>query len=306
MTQLTYQFHVNYVIFLFVIVAMTPIFVHSVYAEDKNAADLVWIPQTIKVSDSIGSIIPKVGDSLSISADVQNIGNMDTMPAQFSLKVLDDQNAVILQSTNDAELKIGQTSTMKYDLVPSMRGIYKIVFDADSADNVAESNEANNHYEMTVKVIASDSVLTRGISSDDSINVDVESDPPKAGTEMFLYVTFTGVDGKKIKNINYAISGMQDGVEVLSTANAYEPEGEGLHISRILDSDNPVDMQVTILGIGLPYNEAGWSGPKGEIISFHVIPEFPVAWLVLTITIGGIIAFTTKTRLIKSSLPTFS
>ena len=149
MTQLTYQFHVNYVIFLFVIVVMTPIFVHSVYAEDKNVADLVWIPQTIKVSDSIGNIIPKVWDSLSISADVQNIGNSDTMPAHFSLKVLDDQNAVVFQSTNDAELKIGQTSTMKYDWVPSTRGTYKIVFDADSTDNVVESNEANNHYERT-------------------------------------------------------------------------------------------------------------------------------------------------------------
>lgn len=305
-SKLSFRFHVSYVIFVFVAIAITPIFVNAVYAEEKNSSDLVLIPETIKITDSSESTTPKAGDSISITIDVQNIGNSDATSAQFRLEIIDDQNAVVFESSNEAELKIGQTSTMKYDWMPSMRGTYKIVFDADSVDNVIESNEANNHYEITVKVIANDSVLTRGISSDGSINVDIESDPPKAGAEMFLYVTFTGSDGKKIKNINYAISGTQDGVEVLSATGAYEPEGEGLHISRILDSDNPVDMQVTILGIGLPYDEAGWTGPKDEMVSLHVIPEFPVALLVFTMTVGMIVAFTAKTRLLKSNLPTFS
>lgn len=305
-SKLSFRFHVSYVIFVFVAIAITPIFVHAVYAEEKNSSDLVLIPETIKITDSSESTTPKAGDSISITIDVQNIGNRDAASAQFRLEIIDDQDAVVFESSNEAELKVGQTTTMKYDWMPSMRGTYKIVFDADSADNVIESNEANNHYEMAVKVIANDSVLTRGVSSDGSINVDIESDPPKAGTEMFLYVTFTGSDGKKIKNINYAISGTQDGVEVISAAGAYEPEGEGLHISRILDSDTPVDMQVTILGIGLPYDEASWTGPKDEIVSLHVIPEFPVVLLVFTMTVGMIVVFTAKTRLLKSNLPTFS
>lgn len=45
-----------------------------------------------------------------------------------------------------------------------------------------------------------------------------------------------------------------------------------------------------------------WTGPKGEVISLQVIPEFPIALLVLASTIGMLVIFTAKThRLIQSA-----
>jgi predicted secreted protein with PEFG-CTERM motif len=66
-----------------------------------------------------------------------------------------------------------------------------------------------------------------------------------------------------------------------------------------LGSDKPVDVQVTLNGFGLPDEEAKWTGPKGEIVTLQVVPEFgTIAMMILVISIVSIIAITAKTRVI--------
>jgi len=138
-----------------------------------------------------------------------------------------------------------------------------------------------------------------GMSADGSVNVDIESSVPKGGEEMSIVVTFTDADGNAISHINYDLSATQDGTEVLSESDGHEHGGEGMHITDALSSDSPVDIQVTILGIGLPGEEATWTGPQGEVVSLQVVPEFgTIAALVLAISIVSIIAVTAKTRVI--------
>ncbi len=293
------QFHVSYLIVVFGIFATSSV-VPVIYAEN-NDVDLVLLLETIKITGASESATYKAGQTLSISADVQNIGKENVMTAQFRLQVIDELGNIVFQSSNESELEIENVS-MKYDWVPEIRGIYKLVFDVDYTNQVIEKNEENNHYEITIKVIDHESILTKSVSSDGTINVYVESDPPKIGEEMYMYVTFAGIDEKKIKHINYAITGKQDGELAFFADNAYEVEGEGLHITRILDSDNPVDVQVTILGIGLPGDQSNWTGPRDEVVSLQVIPEFPTALLVLASTIGMLVIFTAKTHgLIQSA-----
>ena len=138
-----------------------------------------------------------------------------------------------------------------------------------------------------------------GMSADGSVHVDIESSVPKAGEEMSIGVTFTDADGNAISHINYDITAMQDGAEVLSQSGAHEHSGEGMHTTDALASDSPVDVQVTILGIGLPDEEASWTGPIGDVVSLQIVPEFgTIAALVLAISIVSIIAVTAKTRVI--------
>ena len=293
-----FQFHVNYLIIVFGIFTISSV-LPVIYAE--NDVDLVLLPETIKITGASESATYKAGQTLSISADVQNIGKENVMTAQFRLQVIDELGNIVFQSSNESQLEIENVS-MKYDWVPEIRGIYKLVFDADYTNQVIEKNEDNNHYEITIKVIDRESILTKSVSSDGTINVYVESDPPKIGEEMYMYVTFTGVDEKKIEHINYAITGKQDGELVFFADNAYEAEGEGLHITHVLDSASPVDIQVTILGIGLQSDHPNWAGPKDEVVSLQVIPEFPTALLVLASTIGVLVIFTVKTHgLIQSA-----
>ena len=296
-----FQPHVNYLVIVFGIFVISSV-VPVIYAEN-NDVDIVLLPDTIKITGASESTTYKAGQTLSISADIQNIGKDNAM-AKSSLQVIDEGGNIVFQSSNESEIEIESVS-MKYDWIPEMRGVYKLVFDADYTNQIAEKNEENNHFEMTIKVIDRESILTKSVSSDGTINVYVESDPPKVGEEMYMYVTFTGINEKKIDHINYAITGKQDGELVFVADNAYEAEGEGLHITRVLDSASPVDIQVTILGIGLPSDQPNWTGPRGEVVSLQVIPEFPMALLIFAFTIGMLIIFTAKTRMINSKFYSF-
>ena len=137
------------------------------------------------------------------------------------------------------------------------------------------------------------------MSSDGSINVEIESSIPEAGEEMSIHVTFTDADGNTMEHVNYDIAAMQDGLDVFSESGMHEHAGEGMHVTDALASDSPVDVQVTILGIGLPDEEANWTGPIGDVVSLQVVPEFgTIAALVLAISIVSIIAVTAKSRVI--------
>jgi predicted secreted protein with PEFG-CTERM motif len=137
------------------------------------------------------------------------------------------------------------------------------------------------------------------MSTDGSVNIEIESSIPAAGEEMSIHVTFTDADGNTIQHVNYDISAMQDGTKVLSEEGAHEHEGEGMHTTNALSSDSAVDIEVTILGIGLPDDEANWTGPQGDAVSLQVVPEFgTIAALVLAISIVSIIAVTAKSRVI--------
>jgi predicted secreted protein with PEFG-CTERM motif len=138
-----------------------------------------------------------------------------------------------------------------------------------------------------------------GMSADGSVHVSIESSIPTGNEAMTVNVKFTDADGNAIQHINYDITATQDGTEVLSVSGAHEHMGEGMHTTDTLASDSPVDIQVTILGIGLPDEEANWTGPKGDVVSVQVVPEFgTIAALVLTISIVSIIAVTAKSRVI--------
>lgn len=141
--------------------------------------------------------------------------------------------------------------------------------------------------------------FVNGMSSDGSVHVSIESSVPTGNEAMTINVKFTDADGNAIQHINYAITAMQDGTEVLSVPSAHEHMGEGMHTTDTLASDSPVDIQVTIIGIGLPDDEANWTGPKGDVVSLQVVPEFgTIAALVLAISIVSIIAVTAKSRVI--------
>ena len=67
-----------------------------------------------------------------------------------------------------------------------------------------------------------------------------------------------------------------------------------------MSSDAPIDVEVTILGIGLPKDKASWTGPNGEVVDFYTVPEFgSIASLVLVVAVAAIITLSTKSRLIS-------
>lgn len=138
-----------------------------------------------------------------------------------------------------------------------------------------------------------DGAVIKTMTSDGSVNVDVITTTPTADEEMAIRVEFTDAQGSPIEHVNYDIVATQDGSKVLSESEMHSHEGDVKYSTGALSSNNPVDIQVRILGIGLPDEKANWNGPIGETISLNVVPEFgPIAMIVLATAIISIVTLT--------------
>ena len=109
----------------------------------------------------------------------------------------------------------------------------------------------------------------------------------------------TTLDIKFNKNlVNYEIDVTQNGDRLfketshaMGTTVSYEIEGQG-------STENPIDVKITSLGIGLPGQEDRWTGPTGLITTVQVVPEFgTIAMMILVVAIVSVVAITSKSRL---------
>jgi len=200
-------------------------------------------------------------------------------------------NSDLLQQNGKFSYKFEEAGTYNYFCMvhPWMTGVVTVQEAMAEEEGGTEEGGAMEEQET----------YASGMSADGSVHVSIESGVPTAGEAMSIKVTFTDADGNIVEHVNYDISAMQDGTEVLSESAAHAMSEPGIHVTDPLSSDSPVDVQVTILGIGFPGEEASWTGPKGDVVSLQVVPEFgTIAALVLAISIVSIIAITAKTRVI--------
>jgi plastocyanin len=144
--------------------------------------------------------------------------------------------------------------------------------------------------------------MVQAMSADASTKVSVDTTPsaPTSGQPLTLAFTFTNVNGDKIHHQNYAITVTQGGTTVLDNQNGHTHTGDDTQTTTTLKSSDPVEIHITLNGVGLPTADpTTWTGPKGELINFHVVPEFgPVASIVLAIAVLSMVVFAAKTRVI--------
>jgi predicted secreted protein with PEFG-CTERM motif len=138
------------------------------------------------------------------------------------------------------------------------------------------------------------------MSSDGSTQVSINTIPtaPTSGQPFTVAITFKDASGNMIKHQNYDISITQNGKSVLSNDTGHTHTANDVQMTNNLASADPIDIHITLNGIGLPGTDPStWTGPKGDMVSFHIVPEFgPVASLVLVIAIVSVVAVTAKTR----------
>jgi predicted secreted protein with PEFG-CTERM motif len=140
---------------------------------------------------------------------------------------------------------------------------------------------------------------TTVMSQDGSVTIHIDSDEPVEGAEALVSVEFVDADGNPIEHVNFEITATQDGNEVLAETAQHAHSGVTEFTTSELGSDGPLDVQVTILGIGLPDDETNWTGPKGEAVSAQVVPEFgPLAMIILAVAIVSIVAVTARSKVI--------
>ncbi|WP_100183405.1 PEFG-CTERM sorting domain-containing protein [Candidatus Nitrosotenuis aquarius] len=137
------------------------------------------------------------------------------------------------------------------------------------------------------------------MSQDGSIMIRINSDVPTRGEEAAVSVEFTDAEKNPVEHVNFEITAMQNEEQVLAETKQHAMSGIMEFTTAALGSDSPLDVQVTILGIGLPDDEANWTGPKGEAVSASVVPEFgPLAMIILASAIVSIVAITARSKVI--------
>ena len=137
----------------------------------------------------------------------------------------------------------------------------------------------------------------------EQVIVTYSPNPPVSGEPLSITLTFTYVNGTLIHHQNYAISVTQDGNEIFSNTAGHTHTGNDMQATNNLASSNPVDIRITLNGIGLPGTDPStWTGTKGEALVFHgtaqnVVPEFgPVAGMIIAMSIIGVVVITRKSR----------
>src|ERR1700687_4399872 len=159
----------------------------------------------------------------------------------------------------------------------------------------------------------------------DGTAVIVRTGHPISGQPLAIGIGFKDANENFVKHQNYAITVTQDGKTVLSNPVGHTHTGTDTQTTDALSSNNPVDIVITLNGVGLPTADPStWTGVKGEVLDFSqatdvqtpaapmsnmtsgsmpagnaTVPEFgPVASIVLAIAVLSVVVFAAKTRII--------
>ena len=159
----------------------------------------------------------------------------------------------------------------------------------------------------------------------DGTAVIVRTGHPISGQPLDIGIAFKDANNNFVQHQNYAITVLQDGNTVLSVPNGHTHTGTDTQTTSALSSGNPVDITLTLNGVGLPTSDPStWTGVKGEVFTFSqikdignatapmsnmtmtttptdnaTVPEFgPVAGIVLAIAVLSMVVFAAKTRII--------
>jgi predicted secreted protein with PEFG-CTERM motif len=109
----------------------------------------------------------------------------------------------------------------------------------------------------------------------------------------------TTLDIKFNKNyVNYEIDITQNGDRLLKETSHALGTTATYKVTAAGSVENPIDVKITSLGIGLPGQEDRWTGPTGLITTVQVVPEFgTIAMMILVVAIVSVVAITSKSRL---------
>ena len=136
------------------------------------------------------------------------------------------------------------------------------------------------------------------VSADGSMHVHIDAETPEAGSMGHLTLVFKDMDHNAYEHVNFDIMVMQDGETVYEEMGAHVHDGMLEVQTSELSSDSALDVQVVLLGMGLPGEEDNWTGPIGETFNAQVVPEFgTIAAMILAVAIISIVAFSARSKL---------
>lgn len=148
-----------------------------------------------------------------------------------------------------------------------------------------------------------DQTLLRGTTESGEITIQVISSSPTTNQSMEINISFLDKNNKLMSNVHYGINIKQQDQEILDNKDVFSEKGRSSLVTRPLNSETPVDIEIVINGIGNSENAQDWEEPKGDIILFTVVPEFgTISILVLVLTIMAVVILNKVKKIIPFNL----
>jgi len=126
---------------------------------------------------------------------------------------------------------------------------------------------------------------------------------PAAGAPLELALSFTDDEGHLTEHVNFDVFVRQGNTVVYQEngIHAHQADGPAMVTTRALATGDPVDVEVTFQGFGLPGTPMeSRTGPTGEMVEFEQVPEFgTVAVMVLVAAIVSIVAVTSRSGILQ-------
>jgi len=182
---------------------------------------------------------------------------------------------------------------------------FAMLFSLLSIITIASVAPAFGQIDSTGNIVGANIEYTAKAS--DGTSVVITTTAFTTGQPLVLGIKFNDTNGSFVKHQNYAITVMQDNNTILSNPHGHTHTGIDIQVTQPLSSTDQINIQMTLLGVGLPTNDPStWTGVKGEVLSFSqttstnaTVPEFgPVASIVLAIAVLSVVVFAAKTRVI--------
>lgn len=139
-----------------------------------------------------------------------------------------------------------------------------------------------------------DNVFLQGTTDDGNATLQIVSGKPTKGKQVTLDLSFLDRTGHLMSNVNYDITVYQQDQLVLEKHSGFTQNGKTTLTTRPLISDDPIDISVTINGIGVSGTEL--KEPKGQVFMFRVVPEFSSVLSVSCIAIFASIIFSLRSK----------
>jgi len=185
---------------------------------------------------------------------------------------------------------------------PWMQGTIFVGIDVPSSYLETDSKPSPKQNKWIEQSTTDNQVYHQRLLSDSPVLVRIFNEKPEANEELLIGLEFVNPDTLELMNdVNYDLFATQDGKMVLSEKKVYHAEGRADHSTSPLDSDGAVDIQITLLGFGVP-DDGSLTGSTGEVVTFTAVPEYgEIAFLVLIIGIVIVITLNSKYKFSKSN-----
>ena len=126
----------------------------------------------------------------------------------------------------------------------------------------------SNSTNPSVGVVVAGKVSYMDVASDGTAVI-VRTGHPISGQPLAIGIGFKDANENFVQHQNYAITVTQDGTTVLSNSTGHTHTGTDTQTTDALSSNNPVDIVITLNGVGLPTADPStWTGVKGEALDF--------------------------------------